>query len=118
MSWYGCWISEQVLLTRPCIFAIMNGYTPHDEAHLQPPLLDMWARIADCLREGANTSVDGIVNLLAAREILDLEGHDRNSFQARQLVFAVVGWQTMLWKVELSVSPPGRLAVADEMCGF
>lgn len=56
-----------------------------------------------------------IVNELVDKQILK---PDPKTSTNRQIVFAVVGWQTMLWKTEIGNKPPALLCISDEMDGY
>lgn len=48
------------------------------------------------------------------------EAHDTDDEKnlARTFVFAVLGWQTMLYKPAFGTCPPQQLAIADELNGY
>ena len=49
--------------------------------------------------------------------IIEKAGTD-SLLEARRLVFAILGWQTMLFKPALATYPPQLLAVTDEQDGY
>ena len=59
-----------------------------------------------------------LVAELAKRKVIELEDPTRDLFEARRLVFAVLGWQTMLYRTNTGSYPYGQLAIAEEMDGY
>ena len=63
------------------------------------------------------SSVDSIIRCLLQRDILR-QGDDPTSIgYARNLVFAIIGWQTMLYHPDMGSCDHGQLAIADETNG-
>jgi hypothetical protein len=62
-----------------------------------------------------SVSIDGIVAHLLESGIIEL-GSDPNAIvAAKNLVFAVIGWQTMLYQADMHSCPPEQLAIQSEM---
>ncbi|KIV96657.1 hypothetical protein PV10_00495 [Exophiala mesophila] len=118
MTWYGFWVAEQITSLRPCLVNLIPDYDNDDNDLWQPQFLNLWDRIALHLRTNTDTRIDTIIDLLIKDEIFQLDQERKNLFQARQVVFSVIGWQTMIWKAETGVCPPGQLAISDERNGF
>lgn len=118
MTWYGFWVAEQVTSLRPCLVTLIPGYDNDDNDLWQPQFLDLWDSVALHLRTNPDSRIDTIIDLLVKNQIVELDKERRNLFQARQVVFSVIGWQTMIWKAEAGVCPPGQLAISDERHGF
>ena len=63
------------------------------------------------------SSVDSIVRCLLQREILRQVDEPTSISCARNLVFAIIGWQTMLYHPDMGSCDHGQLAIADETNG-
>lgn len=48
---------------------------------------------------------------------IERDGKDR-TLEARSLVFAIIGWQTMLYRPALGTCPPQKLAAIDGQHGY
>lgn len=62
-----------------------------------------------------SVSIDGVVAHLVESDILEL-GSDPNAIiAAKNLIFAVIGWQTMLYQADMHSCPPEQLAIQSQM---
>ena len=63
-------------------------------------------------------SIDDIVAHILNSGVID-EGKSKNKTrEVHSLVFAIIGWQTMLYRPALGTCPPQQLAVIDEQDGY
>ena len=58
-----------------------------------------------------------VAHILASGLIEEANGKNE-TLEARSLVFAIIGWQTMLYRPALGTCPPQQLAVIDEQDGY
>jgi hypothetical protein len=78
--------------------------------------MDLWKEVGASLRShSSSVTIDMIVSELIEKHVLK---PDSKTSVNRQVVFAVVGWQTMLWKVDIGNNPPTMLCISDEMDGY
>ncbi|KFY31936.1 hypothetical protein V493_00663 [Pseudogymnoascus sp. VKM F-4281 (FW-2241)] len=62
-----------------------------------------------------SVKIDDVVAHLLESDILEL-GSDPNALiAAKNLIFAVIGWQTMLYQADMHSCPPDQLAIQNEM---
>lgn len=79
------------------------------------PLLNMWQEISQYMIAATSVKIDDVVAHLLESDILEL-GSDQNALiAAKYLVFAVIGWQTMLYQADIHSCPPDQLAIQNEM---
>lgn len=78
--------------------------------------MTIWSEIWGQMTHGP-TGIDNIVSHLADRKMLDLSTDSGPLHNARNLVFAIIGWQTMLYRPDIRSCPPAQLAIADETDG-
>ncbi|OAX82522.1 hypothetical protein ACJ72_03132, partial [Emergomyces africanus] len=74
--------------------------------------------IAAYLKSATSPSIDRVIEHLTDKDLIRLEDTIESLNSARLFVFAILGWQTMLYMPSLGTCPPGQLAVADEQNGF
>lgn len=56
---------------------------------------------------------------LLEMDLIDMNGNEHEGRQvARSIVFAVLGWQTMLYQPAFGTCPPQQLAIADLLDGY
>ncbi|OBT47149.1 hypothetical protein VE00_03106 [Pseudogymnoascus sp. WSF 3629] len=75
----------------------------------------MWKETSQYMTAATSVSIDDIVAHLLESGIIEL-GSDPNAIvAAKNLVFAVIGWQTMLYQADMHSCPPEQLAIQSEM---
>jgi hypothetical protein len=79
--------------------------------------MTIWREIWDQMTAHDSTSIDNIVTHLADGKMLHLNTDSRSLNYARNLVFAMIGWQTMLYRPDMRSCPPVQLAITDETNG-
>ena len=70
------------------------------------------------MRTSERPSIDTLISQLCNAGTLRSSGCHGDTFAARNLIFTVLGWQTMLFTPEIGTCPAGELAIADEMDGY
>lgn len=59
-------------------------------------------------------SIDTIITHLTDAKVLQLGNNSDSLHYARNLVFAIIGWQTMLYRPDLRSCSPAQLAIVEE----
>ena len=103
-GWYESWIQRQ-LDAMPFLSIIQSSSLPK-----------IFEQVAVVLREGGSIN-DIAMRLLSNELIQDLDA-DAGALAARRIAFAVLGWQTMLYKPAFGVCPPEQLAIDDVLDGY
>ena len=98
--------------------SLVKGHAPRAETSWSPGLAIAFSKIATCIRSTERPSVNGIVESLLQQGIIEVGNVEDGILEARGLVFAVIGWQTMLYRSALGTCPPQQLAVADDQDGY
>ena len=118
LTWYGYWVGGQAKAFRSSLATLMEGFDDRDENLWQADFFKLWSQVAEQMKVQTDLRIDGIVQLLIHSGTLKVDGEGENLSQARKRIFAIIGWQTMLWKVQASPSPSNKLLIYDEMQGF
>jgi hypothetical protein len=85
---------------------------------IHPQLLRLWGEIAISMRSSEQPSIDSLISHLVDAGVLrSIQGREDTTI-ARNLIFAILGWQTMLFLPELGTCSSNELAIADEMDGY
>lgn len=114
MQWYPRWIEAQLEgLSIPALPLVDDN----PQGGVSPQFWIAFSAMAKVVQSSKNPSIDSIVDSLVAQGIINEAGTD-NLSEARSLVFAILGWQTMLFKPALGTCPPQQLAVTDEQEGY
>ena len=100
------------------ILSIVVDYDHTHENEWSPPLLRIFSAIALSATTSQYPSIDDIVEHLQAEGLVEERSNKQENLEARSLVFAMLGWQKMLYKPTLGTCPPQLLAVVDEQDGY
>ncbi|KAL9023727.1 MAG: hypothetical protein Q9196_007015 [Gyalolechia fulgens] len=118
LDWYTAWLDDQ-LKTLPT--STLSGVVGHDLSTATQwtlPLAQAFSEIAKCAKAANFPSIDDIADHLIKEGVLEVTTRKEGLLEARNFVFAVLGWQTMLYRPALGTCPPQQLAVADEQDGY
>ncbi len=118
MRWYNWWVRQQVRNCEGELFSALRGYNGDSHLDWFPRFVKVWEKTSKYMKSDQSPCIDGLVALLADEGSIILgDGRDGLS-AARLLVFAIIGWQTMLYRTQLGNCPHGQLSIVDEMEGY
>lgn len=70
------------------------------------------------MRSADSLSIDDVANTLVNEGVFEITARKDGLLETRNFIFAVLGWQTMLYRPALRICPPQQLAIADEQDGY
>lgn len=104
LRWYGRWLDLQVDNIPKSITKRVHSFSA------------AFLEIANSAK--ASRSIEDIATNLMHLNLFDAGDTDDEKRMARTFVFAVLGWQTMLYKPAFGTCPSQQLAIADELDGY
>lgn len=115
LPWYEPWVRQQLNASRPQILSVLLVEDDKDP--------NRWNAFASCWKEveaytATNTliSIDTIITHLLQSNNLRLTSKSESILLAKQLIFSIIGWQTMLYQTD-PTCPLSQLAIRDAMTG-
>ncbi|KAI9811065.1 MAG: hypothetical protein M1827_005647 [Pycnora praestabilis] len=118
LSWYNWWINDQ-LETIPHALLDLLPRTKRDLLlESSSPEIKIFHAIADLIKNDTNPSIDGTVEHLSELGLFQNRGDGRAEEGYRTLVFAFLGWQTMLYQPSFGTCPPQQLAILNNLDGY
>lgn len=115
LQWYRWWIYDQVQRQPNQLFSTLHGYDPNIDDSWIGSFSIVWQEVSQYMTAAVSVSIDEIVAHLLESDILEL-GSDPNALiAAKNLIFAVIGWQTMLYQADMHSCPPEQLAIQSQM---
>ncbi|KAF2477129.1 uncharacterized protein BDR25DRAFT_204411, partial [Lindgomyces ingoldianus] len=112
VSWYNWWVRQEIEKQPEDIYSVLS------EAQTEGN--NSWIAIFNAVWRGVwieavkpDSSIDTIIANLLALDLLRLKD-DTDSRNAKDLIFAIIGWQTMLYRPDTGSCPTNQLAIADE----
>ena len=118
LDWYTTWLSDQLKTLPTSTLSVVVGHDLSIATQWTLPLAKAFSEIAKYAKTAKSPSIDDIAEHLAKEGVLEVITRQEGPLEARNFVFAVLGWQTMLYRPALGICPPQQLAVADEQDGY
>jgi hypothetical protein len=118
IPWYPWWVRQQLQNCQDEVFSPLGGLDPQAGYGWHDQFWALWETTSEYIRTQDKPSIDAVVVQLAENKIINLEDHHHDLFKARRLVFAVLGWQTMVYRADTGSYPSGQLGIIDEMDGY
>ena len=119
--WYRNWVINQISQQPTDTFYLIKD-AANDKSIIQnEQFLSIWSEILQSLSRVPSNSIDSIVEDLISKDLLQIDSHIPSHdipSHARYLVFAIIGWQTMLFKPDRLSYPVNRFGIIDETNGF
>lgn len=116
LTWYLWWVGEQVRQMPPVLFSVLPDHSGLDTPRISEQFIKLWLEISHCLSNETNPSIDFLVDHLKNESMLIAEDKEKERL-AKSIVFAIIGWQTMLYRPDYGSCPPSQLSIKDELCG-
>ncbi|KAI1123464.1 hypothetical protein F5Y10DRAFT_286015 [Nemania abortiva] len=116
LPWYRWWVFEQIRKQPPRLLSSLRDYKPDEDSTVVIHVL--WNQIRQVLLASGPRSIDGITDILISHNIIDIESSYEAVLSVKDLVFSIVGLQTMLYQPYFDPSCPGGYRIADEMNGY
>ncbi|KAI0024433.1 hypothetical protein F4780DRAFT_600813 [Xylariomycetidae sp. FL0641] len=118
LPWFSWWLRSQLNHQPNALFNCVPAYQSGDEEAFGNILIPLYSKVSHLIVEGGSRSIDSIVQtLLEDGDIIAGEDYQHLD-SAVDLVFSIVGWQTMLYRPDLLSCPPSEVCIADEMEGY
>jgi hypothetical protein len=117
-SWYDWWIKDQAMKQPESLFSSIPNFDFSSYDTWTSSLSAVGLGIHACLSETPSASIDEITTELFRRSILVSPNDNSLPDTASDLVFAVLGWQTMLYRSDFNSCHPSQLCIADETDGY
>lgn len=115
MSWYRPWLAEQIANLPDSLRSLINPQRNSESlVHLtfQSKLYRIFMSVSEFIRQERSPTIDQVIEHLVEKCLLNAsdEGSEL-SLQHRLLVFAILGWQSMLYLPSFGTCPPEELGI-------
>ncbi|KAI9841902.1 MAG: hypothetical protein M1837_000288 [Sclerophora amabilis] len=109
LPWYTWWLRQQTERIPPSISEKVVHIVGFDKT---------FSETAKRAQSDQTVSIDDIVRHLITQNIIQIDRNDGGWEAAQNLVFGIIGWQTMLYAPSFGTCPPQHLAICDDLDGF
>jgi hypothetical protein len=103
LRWYHRWLDQKLKNVPPAFAQSLRSFP------------EIFLEIAEAAKTGC--SIKAIAAKLTRLELIEA-GDDNDGQVTRLIVFAVLGWQTMLYEAAFGTCPPQQLALTDVLDGY
>lgn len=103
LQWYDRWLHLQLKNVPPPMAQSLGSF---------PQIFQLVAEFT-----GRGCSLEEMAERLLLLDLIKFGGYDTKQV-ARTIVFAILGWQTMLYEPAFQTCPPQQLAIADVLDGY
>jgi hypothetical protein len=100
----------------PALFCVVPGHAALDTPCISEHFITIWLEVSRYLSSETNPRIDVLVDHLRHENILIADGKETQTL-AKSIVFAIIGWQTMLYRPDCGSCPPSQLSIKDELRG-
>lgn len=118
LPWYRWWLLQQIrsqpqrlLLSLP---DMKCDEGPHWDTHFFP----LWNKARELVLSPGPKTIDSITDTLVEHHFISVNDNYEAYESAKQLVFSILGWQTMLYKPELLSARTGGFSILNDMVGY
>lgn len=117
LGWYHWWIHQQIAsLPRPYHTVLVDDAQVPEAAALN--LTKVFVEVARSVKAQQDPCLDCIVEDLISAKIFKDDLNEQDIVVSRTLVFAMLGWQTMLYQPSFGTSPSEQFAILNDLDGF
>lgn len=117
LPWYDWWLRTQLRQQPKDLYACVRDFDNEPKDNEFSIVKSLYSRVSDIILQNAPLSLDDIVQTLVEDETIVIGDEFRGLDSATNLVFSIIGLQTMLYRPDMLSCPPSELGIADEMDG-
>ncbi|RFU25599.1 hypothetical protein B7463_g10738, partial [Scytalidium lignicola] len=118
LKWYECWVDSQLAIEPSELFYILPDYDPKLDQRWTNSFSTLWQEVCQYMSSNVSPSIESIVTHLSDIGVFHLPAKSEALISAKNLVFAVIGWQTMLYQPDIRSCPPIQVSIADDTNGY
>lgn len=109
MSWYNAWLSQQLENLPFCLRDLNLG---GEKLQTKQSLIPLYEEVRDYAGKSDGASIDEILEHLQDAELFDRQKEVMGA--QRLLIFAILGWQSMLYQAAFNVCSVQELAIHED----
>ena len=117
LGWFHWWLDRQIASLPHTFYGVLPRDAQTSEtarSHFRKTFVE----VARSVKAHSEPCIDCIVDDLVLAKLFKEDLADDEILICRTLVFAMLGWQTMLYQPSFGTSPLGQFAVIDDFDGF
>ena len=116
LQWYRWWLNQQLATLPAAVYPLLPESVQSSEPE-SSCITKVFVDIAEILEAQSEPSIDRIIEELVLNKSLNQILDEESLNASRGLVFAILGWQTMLFQPAFGNCPPQQFSVIDDFDG-
>jgi hypothetical protein len=118
LPWYRPWLNHQIQSQSQRLLLALPTTKSDQDDDWNRYFLPLWNKVRELLLVPGPRTIDGITDALVTQGLVSVTDHYEGYQSAKELVFAVLGWQTMLYKpADIACATQG-FHLLDELNGY
>ncbi|RYP55900.1 hypothetical protein DL771_012276 [Monosporascus sp. 5C6A] len=118
LPWYRWWLYQQIRSQPQRLPLAVPNMKCDEESNWDIHFLPLWNKVRELMLVPEPKTIDGITDAVVEYGIMSVEDNYEAYQSAKELIFSILGWQTMLYKPDLLSCPTGGFNILDEMDGY
>jgi hypothetical protein len=118
LPWYRWWVRQQIHSQPERLLLALPNIESDEERERDTQFLSIWDTIRSIILAREAKSIEEIANKLGEYGVVSFERNYEAYQSAKELVFSIIGWQTMLYKPDFFTCTTGNFTILDDMDGY
>jgi hypothetical protein len=118
LPWYRSWLYQQVRSQPQRLFLALPNLKCDEQSNWETHFLPLWNKVRELVLVPEPKSIDGITDTLVELGVISVKDNYEAYQSAKELIFSILGWQTMLYKPDHPSCVTGGYQILDEMDGY
>ncbi|KAH7175753.1 hypothetical protein EDB81DRAFT_633955 [Dactylonectria macrodidyma] len=118
LPWYRWWLSQQIRSQPQRLLLALPNMECDEGSDWDTQFFPLWNKVRELVLAPEPKTIDGITDTLVELDIISVKDNYEAYQSAKELMFSILGWQTMLYKPDLFSCATGGFNILDEMDGY
>ncbi|RKK17491.1 hypothetical protein BFJ66_g1036 [Fusarium oxysporum f. sp. cepae] len=115
LPWYRWWLYQQIQSQPQHLWLALPNMKCDKELDWDTYFLPLWNKFRELVLVPELKTIDGITDTLIEHGVLSVKDNYEAYQSAKDLIFSILGWQTMLYKPNFFSCTTGAFNILDEM---
>lgn len=115
LPWYQTWLRDQFKSQPQRLWLCLPGLLSKEKPDWDRDLIPVWNKVRQLLLNTEYKSIESITGRLVDLDILSVNNNYDAYRSAQELTFAIIGWQTMLYKPDFLSDVCSEFRILGEM---
>lgn len=118
LPWYRWWLYQQIRSQPQRLLLGLPNMKCDEESDWDTHFIPLWNKVRELVLATEPKTIDGITDTLVELDVISVKNNYEAYQSAKELIFSIIGWQTMLYKPDLFSCATGGFNILDEMDGY